>query len=224
MNREILHFENIYKIFKGTVDTVALDNLSYSFEKNKITAIYGPSGSGKSTLLKLAGAIWKPTTGKIYFEDEEVHRFSQKESAEYRIRKVGFIFQDYNLISSLNVKENIELPMYLEGTLSKKERNERVNFLLEKFGISRYKKSYPSELSGGEQQRVAIAIALANNPPLILADEPTANLDAANREIVLDTLESLRDAGTTVIIATHDPEVEKHSDFILKLDKGRMVE
>ncbi len=224
MSNNIISFDGVYKIFKGTVDSVALDNLSYDIPKGKLIAIYGPSGSGKSTFLKCAGNIWKPTTGRIFFEDEPIHNYNDKDSSHYRIHNVGFIFQELNLIPSLNVKENIELPMHLSKNKDKKMINARIDTLLDKFGISRYKKSFPDELSGGEQQRVAIAVSLANNPQIILADEPTASLDAENRKIVLEHLKELTKEGTSVIIATHDPETKSYADNVLLLDKGKMIE
>ncbi len=225
-NGTILSFEGVYKIFKGTVDSVALDNISYDIPKGELIAIYGPSGSGKTTFLKCAGNIWKPTTGRIFYGEDadEVHNFNDSQSSYYRINDVGFIFQDLNLIPSLNVKENIELPMHLAKIKDKKKINDDVDDLLDKFGISRYKKSFPDELSGGEQQRVAIAVSLANKPDIILADEPTANLDAENRKIVLEHLKVLSKEETTIIIATHDSEVKSYADRVLLLDKGKMIE
>lgn len=164
----ILSFDGVYKIFKGTIDTVALDNLSYDIPSGKLVAIYGPSGSGKSTFLKCAGNIWKPTTGRIYFEEEEVHKYNDDMSSKYRINNVGFVFQELNLIPSLNVSENIELPMQLSGKGDKEYKKNRIQELLEKFGISRYKKSFPDELSGGEQQRVAMQLLLQINQKLFL--------------------------------------------------------
>ncbi len=217
--------KEVYKLFKGTIDVVALSHSNFSFDPNKMSAPYGPSGSGKTTLLKCLGGIWQPTTGNIWFDGADVGSMSKKENMEYRINKIGFIFQDLNLVPALNVYENIELPMLLAGKLSKKERKERIEFLLNKFGILKYKKSFPDELSGGEKQRVAIAVALANDPLVILADEPTANLDEENRRIVLEYLKNLvKEDGKSVLIATHDDTVRKYADIVMRLDKGKVLE
>ncbi|MDH5403865.1 MAG: ABC transporter ATP-binding protein [Candidatus Heimdallarchaeota archaeon] len=216
----LVQVEEIYKIFKGTVDTVALDKVSCDINKGELVAIYGPSGSGKTTLLKCIGNIWKPTTGRIFFKNKMVHKFNDEESSQFRIHDIGFIFQEFNLIPSLNVYENIELPLHLAKVKEKNVKKERISGLLEELGIKRYIKSSPKELSGGEQQRVAIAVALANDPSLILADEPTANLDTENRKIVLSHLKDLTKQGKSVFIATHDTEIMNYADTIFNIDKG----
>lgn len=222
---EVRDLVKIYKYRGGEVQ--ALRGVTAKFMPGQITCIMGPSGSGKTTLLNLIGGIDKPTGGSIVVSGEgvevRVHDLSFKALDKYRLQYVGFVFQALNLIPTLTAEENVELPMMLAG-MKKKERKERALKLLELVGLADKAGRYPEELSGGEQQRVAIAVALANDPPIILADEPTAELDSDNARAVTNVLRRLvEEFGKTIILSTHDPRVAIKTDRILRLEDGRLV-
>jgi lipoprotein-releasing system ATP-binding protein len=220
----MLSIRNISKSFvqRGTV----LDNLSLEVASGSFFAIMGPSGSGKTTLLNLIGLLDKPDTGEIYFRGVATAVYSDTESAIYRSRNIGFVFQDHLLLPYLTVTENIFLPLlackYTEDEYINKES--QLTVLMEKTGITDLKDKYPAQISGGEAQRVAVVRALANNPSILLADEPTGSLDKKNADIIGDLLSELnRDLGITIILATHSAELAKKSSGILQIDGGRLI-
>jgi len=215
---------DVIKIYKTKeVEVVALRGLSMSVKEGECVAIMGPSGSGKTTLLNLVGGIDLPSAGSIVVDGLELTKLSLRQLEEYRLKRVGYVFQLFNLIPSLTASENVELPMVL-AKVPRRLRKRRVEELLEMLGIKERANHKPDELSGGEKQRVAIAAALANDPPLILADEPTGELDTENAMKVTDILVGLsREMGKTVIIATHDPRVARRADRILLIEDGRIT-
>jgi len=219
MNQIII--ESVYKIYGGIVETVALENFNELIDEGEVVAIAGPSGSGKSTLLSCIGGILRPTSGKIIVDSDDITKFSDSELVNYRRDHVGLIYQDFNLIGQFTIYENVALPLLIAG---KKNDfiQERVDSLLESLDIKRYKKTYPQYLSGGEQQRVSIAVALANDPQIILADEPTGNLDLESRKKVLGLLiEKAVAYKKTLIIATHDPFILEKVNRVIYLSKGK---
>lgn len=220
---EILKVENLTKIYgKDTTKVVALDNVSFSVEKGEFVAIVGASGSGKSTLLHLIGGVDRPTSGKVYIDGKNIYNFDDDKLAIFRRRQIGLIYQFYNLIPILNVEENITLPLALDN---RKIDKETLNNLLKLLGLQSRKNHLPNELSGGQQQRTSIGRALITNPALILADEPTGNLDSkASDEIVALLKKSNKELNQTVIMITHNMEIAKFADRIIKIEDGKIVE
>ena len=219
---EILRVENLTKIYgKDDNKVVALDNVSFSVQKGEFVAIVGASGSGKSTLLHLIGGVDRPTSGKVYIDGKDIYNFDDDKLAIFRRRQVGLIYQFYNLIPILNVEENITLPLSLDN----REVNEqKLKELLKLLGLENRKTHLPNELSGGQQQRTSIGRALITNPTIILADEPTGNLDSkASDEIVELLKRSNRDYKQTIIMITHDMEIAKHADRVIKIEDGKIV-
>ena len=219
---EILRVENLTKIYgKDDNKVVALDNISFSVEKGEFVAIVGASGSGKSTLLHLIGGVDRPTSGKVYIDGKDIYNFDDDKLAIFRRRQVGLIYQFYNLIPILNVEENITLPLSLDN----REVNEqKLKELLKLLGLENRKTHLPNELYGGQQQRTSIGRALITNPTIILADEPTGNLDSkASDEIVELLKRSNRDYKQTIIMITHDMEIAKHANRIIKIEDGKIV-
>ena len=217
-----LRVENLTKIYgKDDNKVVALNNVSFSVEKGEFVAIVGASGSGKSTLLHLIGGVDRPTSGKVYIDGKDIYSFDDDKLAIFRRRQVGLIYQFYNLIPILNVEENITLPLSLDN----REVNEqKLKELLKLLGLENRKTHLPNELSGGQQQRTSIGRALITNPTIILADEPTGNLDSkASDEIVELLKRSNRDYKQTIIMITHDMEIAKHADRIIKIEDGKIV-
>ena len=207
---------------KGEAEVDVLKDITLSVAKGEFVALYGPSGSGKTTLLNLISGIDKPTTGKIFVLSEDLTIQDEDFLSEFRCSHVGFIFQSYNLVSTLTVAENIAFPM--EWTRKPEDETEtRVIELLETVGLQHRADHFPAQLSGGEQQRVAFARALANNPELVLADEPTGNLDEKNVEKITHVLHLLKANGKTVIVATHDPELMKLADWTACFEDGRLT-
>lgn len=219
---EILRVENLCKIYGRDENEVrAVDNVSFSVSKGEFVAIIGPSGSGKSTLLHMLGGVDRPTSGKIYIEDRDIYAMTSDSLAIFRRRQVGLIYQFYNLIPILNVRENITLPCDLDGA---KPDEERLSSLVRMLGLENRLEHLPNELSGGQQQRVSIGRALINNPAVILADEPTGNLDTrASEEIVSILKMSNRTYNQTLIVVTHDPEIAKQADRIIEIEDGRII-
>ncbi|MHA1686419.1 MAG: ABC transporter ATP-binding protein [Candidatus Heimdallarchaeaceae archaeon] len=204
MKDRIIKIENLIHVYKGNVETIALKGVNLEVNKKDFMLVTGKSGTGKTTLLHCIAGMIKPTAGHIYYNDEDIVQYSDELLTEYRRKKIGIVYQSLNLIDWLTVEENIEVPMIIANK-KKVERKKRVEELLEYFDIKRYKKQFPSFLSGGEQQRVAVAVALANNPEIILADEPTGNLDIENARNVYELFKQLnKDSGVTIILATHD--------------------
>lgn len=219
---EILRVENLCKTYgKGKNEVKALDNISFSVNKGEFIAIIGPSGSGKSTLLHLLGGVDKPTSGKVFMNDQDVYVQNDEQLAIFRRRQVGLIYQFYNLIPILNVFENITLPLKLDG---QKVNEERVNELLELLGLAERRKHLPSQLSGGQQQRVSIGRALINAPALVLADEPTGNLDSKSSQEIIGLLKhSNKKYGQTLIMITHDENIALQADRIIRIADGQIV-
>ena len=220
---EILRVENLTKIYgKDSTKVIALDNVSFSVEKGEFLAIVGASGSGKSTLLHLIGGVDRPTKGKIFIDGKDIFSFNDDKLAIFRRRQVGLIYQFYNLIPILNVEENITLPLSLDNRQINKERlNEMLNLL----GLEKRRSHLPNELSGGQQQRTSIGRALITNPTIILADEPTGNLDSkSSGEIVALLKKSNKELKQTIIMITHNMEIAKIADRIIKIEDGKIVE
>ena len=219
---EILKVENLTKIYgKNTTKVVALDNVSFSVEKGEFVAIVGASGSGKSTLLHLVGGVDKPTSGKVYIDGNDIYSFDDDKLAIFRRRQVGLIYQFYNLIPVLDVEENITLPINLDNR--KVDKNYLDN-LIKTLGLEKRRHHLPNELSGGQQQRTSIGRALITNPTIILADEPTGNLDSkASDEIVELLRKSNREYKQTIIMITHNMEIAKCADRIIEIEDGKII-
>ncbi|MBV4427993.1 ABC transporter ATP-binding protein [Clostridium tyrobutyricum] len=219
---DILRTENLSKIYGiGDTKVTALDNLNLKISKGQFVSIIGPSGSGKSTLLHILGGVDHPTKGKIYIEGTDISSMNETESALFRRRKIGLIYQSYNLISTLNVEKNILLPMLLDGANPKQEE---FNKIVDMLGLTQRLQHLPNQLSGGQQQRVAIGRALIYKPSIILADEPTGNLDRKNTKTTLDLLKlSNKEYNQTIVMITHDEEIALSADRILKIVDGRIV-
>ena len=219
---EILKVENLTKIYgKGSTKVVALDNVSFSVEKGEFVAIVGASGSGKSTLLHLIGGVDRPTSGKVMIEGQDIFHFNDDKLAIFRRRQVGLIYQFYNLIPILNVEENITLPLSLDN---REVSREELDDLLKLLGLEERKTHLPNELSGGQQQRTSIGRALITHPTIILADEPTGNLDSkSSDEIVALLKKSNRELKQTIVMITHNMEIAKEADRIIKIEDGKIV-
>ena len=222
---EVAKVENVTRIFTiGKVQTQALRGVSLSIENGEFTALVGPSGSGKTTLLQLIGCLDQPTSGQVYVNGKEVSRLSRNQRADMRKGAIGFIFQFFALIPTLTAYENIEMPLLMNGKGST-ERKQRVEELLQAVDLSDRAHHRPDQLSGGEQQRVAIARALATRPTLILADEPTANLDTPNGKLVMETMTRLnQETGVTFVFATHDPRVIQYARRVVTLRDGLIAD
>ena len=214
---------NLTKVFRTEeVETIALDNATFEIKDGEFVAIMGPSGCGKSTLMNILGLLDNPTSGSYILFGSEVAGFKEKDRTEFRKGNLGFVFQSFNLIDELNVYENIELPLlYLKVSAS--ERKKRVQEILARMNIAHRAKHYPQQLSGGQQQRVAIARAVVTNPKLILADEPTGNLDSTNGRDVMELLSELNQAGTTIVMVTHSPKDAAKAQRIINLFDGKIV-
>lgn len=219
---EILRVENLTKIYgKGENKVVALDNVSFSVEKGEFVAIVGASGSGKSTLLHIIGGVDKPTSGKVFIDDEDIFKLNDDKLSIFRRRQIGLVYQFYNLLPILNAEENIILPMSLDN---RKVDQEELDNMLNLLGLSDRRKHLPNELSGGQQQRTSIGRALITNPSIILADEPTGNLDSnASNEIISLLKESNKKYNQTIIIITHDLEIAKEADRVITIEDGKII-
>jgi len=208
------------KYGSGPESTLALRGVTFSVASGEFVAISGPSGSGKSTLLNAIGALDRPSSGRIFLEGVDISRLSSAELARIRNEKIGFVFQDFNLISRMSTVENVELPLSIRG-VPPRERREKAMDLLERFGISDKARKSPRELSGGQRQRVAVARALSSDPSIILADEPTGNLDSQNATLTMDFLKRLNtDFGKTLLIITHDPDVASLAERTILMRDG----
>jgi putative ABC transport system ATP-binding protein len=220
----LIRLENVSKVFvTDEVETHALSAVHFDVKKGEYLSIAGPSGCGKSTLLAILGLLDTPSDGTYYLNGKPVTGLKLSERARIRNREIGFIFQAFNLIGDLTVYENVELPLTYRGMPSA-ERKRRVQEALERVGMSHRMKHYPSQLSGGQQQRVAVARALSGDPLILLADEPTGNLDSANGEAVMNLLRELHQAGSTICMVTHDPRYAEFADRTIRLFDGRIVE
>ena len=219
---EILRVEHLSKIYgKGENEVRALDDVSFSVEKGQFVAIIGPSGSGKSTLLHILGGVDRPTSGKVFLEGQNVFTQNEDQLAIFRRRQVGLIYQFYNLIPVLNVTENITLPVLMDG---RKINQDRLKELLTTLNLKGREKHLPNQLSGGQQQRVSIGRALMNSPAVVLADEPTGNLDSKNSQEIVELLKlSNRQYGQTLIVITHDENIALQADRIITIEDGRIT-
>lgn len=214
------HLEKIFRT--DEIETTALNKVDLEVQKGEFVAVMGPSGCGKSTLLNIIGLLDNPSSGELWFDDIEVSRFKERQRTELRKSNIGFVFQSFNLIDELTVYENVELPLlYLK--VSAKERKEKVDAVLDRMKIAHRRKHFPQQLSGGQQQRVAIARAVVANPKLILADEPTGNLDSANGDEVMKLLTELNKEGTTIVMVTHSPSDAEYAHRIIQLFDGHIV-
>jgi len=223
-NESLIHLDGVTKVFvTDEVETHALSGIQLDLKKGEYVSIAGPSGCGKSTLLAILGLLDTPTDGTYTLNSRPVSGLKLSERARIRNREIGFIFQAFNLIGDLTVYENVELPLTYRG-MGSAERKKRVLEALERVGMSHRIKHYPSQLSGGQQQRVAVARALAGDPVILLADEPTGNLDSANGEAVMNLLKDLHRNGATICMVTHDPRYAEFADRTIRLFDGRIVE
>jgi putative ABC transport system ATP-binding protein len=220
----MLKLEHISKVYCTTdVETAALDDVSLEVKPGEFLAIMGPSGCGKSTLLNILGLIDSPTSGSYWFRGEDIARCSEEELTLRRRAGVGFVFQSFNLIDDLNVTENVEVALLYVG-VPRAERRERIAAALERVDLTHRARHMPKQLSGGQQQRVAVARALVANPKLILADEPTGNLDTANGEAVMEMLTRIMNGGTTIVMVTHSEEHAKRAHRVVNMLDGRLVD
>jgi putative ABC transport system ATP-binding protein len=220
----VIKLENIYKRYRlGKVDLEAIRGISLEINPGSFVVIMGPSGSGKSTLLNMLGCLDIPTTGKIFLKGEDVAKMSENKLAQLRGRTIGFIFQEFNLIPNLTALENVTLPMIFQG-ISEKQRKERAIELLASLGLENRVNHQPSELSGGERQRVAIARAFANNPEVVIADEPTGNLDSTTGKKIMEILVNLhKNEGKTLVVVTHDPNIAQYSQEVIDIKDGQII-
>ena len=223
-NEILIHVEDLHKVFiTEEVETHALSGVHLEVQKGEYIAIAGPSGCGKSTMLSILGLLDSPTEGSYSLNNNSVAELSASQRARIRNREVGFIFQSFNLIGDLTVYENVELPLTYQK-MPKAKRKERVQTALEKVSMAHRMKHYPSQLSGGQQQRVAVARAIVTEPSILLADEPTGNLDSANGDIVMEMLSDLHKSGSTICMVTHDSRYAAHAKRTIHLFDGRVVE
>jgi putative ABC transport system ATP-binding protein len=219
----MLQVNDLEKFYRTEeVQTIALNKLSFEVREGEFVAIMGPSGCGKSTLLNILGLLDSPDGGSFKFNGEEISKYNERKRSQIRKHNVGFVFQSFNLIDELTVFENVELPLIYTG-VKKAERKKRVEEVLEKMQIMHRRNHFPQQLSGGQQQRVAVARAVVNNPKLILADEPTGNLDSSNGNEVMDLLTDLNEAGTTIVMVTHSEHDAKYSHRIIRMLDGQKV-
>lgn len=222
--KALVEIRDICKIYNpGENEVKALDHVSLTIHENEFVAIIGQSGSGKSTLMNMLGCLDVPTSGSYYLHDQDVSNMSDNELSDVRNKEIGFIFQGFNLIAGLTALENVELPLIYRG-VGKRERLRLADTALEKVGLGKRKTHKPAEMSGGQQQRVAIARAIAQAPPIILADEPTGNLDSASSREIMGILQTLHEEGRTVILITHDNEIAAQAKRIIKIIDGKIVQ
>ena len=223
MENKYLKLENICKVYNSkTENVIALNQINYQFEVGKFYAIMGHSGSGKSTLISILGLIDRPSSGKYYLNGEDVFKLDDYKLSKLRNKEIGFIFQNFYLDEHLKAYENVMIPMIINENIPKDERKNRAITLLKKLNLEKRINHFPKEMSGGEQQRVAIARALANEPNIILADEPTGNLDKKNELMVFEELKNLSLAGKLVIVVSHSDEIKNYADIILELKDGEL--
>ena len=217
-----IKLEHVTKVYEGKVPVVALKDVSLEIAKKDFIAITGPSGSGKTTMLLLMATLAKPTSGKVYIDGNDVTSMDENQLAKIRNSKLAVVFQNYNLVERMTVLENVELPLVARG-VPKSERRKRAYEILERLGLKDLANKRPNELSGGQQQRVAIARALVQDPEIILADEPTANLDTTNSRVVMETFtEANREFGKTVVVITHEPDVAAYAKIKVRMRDGRI--
>ena len=225
MNTEtVIRTEDLTKVYRTEeVETHALSGINLSVMRGEYVAIMGPSGCGKSTLMSILGLLDTPSGGQYDLAGKPVANLDAGERARFRNLNIGFVFQSFNLIGDLNVYENVELPLVYRGGISRSERQSKAATALENVGMSHRMRHYPAQLSGGQQQRVAIARALVGEPAMLLADEPTGNLDSANGEIIMELLAALNAKGATIVMVTHDPRYAAHAKRVVRLFDGQVV-
>lgn len=222
--KRVVGFKNVSKIYKlGGEEVRAVDKVNLDIFKGEYIALMGPSGSGKSTFLNLLGCLDTPTKGEIFLEGKEVSKLSEEELARIRSEKIGFVFQSYNLLARLSALENVEIPLIYKG-IKKEEREKRALLVLKEVGLEERKNHTPSQLSGGQQQRVAIARALVNEPAVILADEPTGNLDTKSGKEIMEIFKKIHKQGKTLVVVTHDKSIARYAGKIVRLIDGRIKE
>ena len=220
----MIRLENIFKIYEmGENKVFALDDVSLHIKEHEFVSIIGPSGSGKSTLMNMLGCLDVPTQGKYFLDGIDISKKTDDELAEIRNNKIGFVFQGFNLLPKLTAIENVELPL-IYSNVSTKERKRRAKEALEKVGLGSRVNHKPTELSGGQQQRVAIARALITNPPIILGDEPTGNLDSQSGKEVMEIFKNLNESGNTIILITHDSDVAAKAKRVIRIQDGKLFE
>ncbi len=224
MNDSVIRVRNLRKTYRmGTEELHALHGVSLEVHRGEMVAIMGPSGSGKSTLMNILGCLDQPTEGEYFLDGEDVSKMDEDELASIRNRRVGFVFQSFNLLARTTALENVQLPLIYAG-LSSKERRDRASEVLRSVGLGERMNHMPNELSGGQQQRVAVARALVNNPAIIMADEPTGNLDSRSGVEVMSILQTLnREKGITIILVTHDPRIAQHAKRIIHIFDGEIA-
>lgn len=223
IRNSVIRLEDVWKIYEmGDVKVQALRGLTFRVSKGEFVCVKGPSGSGKSTAMNMIGALDYPTRGHVYLDNHDITELSESQLATVRGRKIGFVFQQFNLLANLSAIENVELPMMFQG-VSSSRRHRRAKELLVRLGLGDRLEHRPSELSGGQQQRVSIARALSNNPEVILADEPTGNLDSKTGKVIIDFLKELHKEGRTVIMITHDDSLARYADRVEKLKDGVLI-
>jgi putative ABC transport system ATP-binding protein len=220
----MIELSDVTKIYRmGETEIRALNGVNLKVKKGEFLSLVGPSGSGKSTLLNIIGCIDIPTSGLVVFDDEDISRLKDRALTKIRLHKIGFIFQQFYLIPTLNAMENIELPMK-EAKVPREERRKRTKDLLRNVGLAKRERHYPNQLSGGEQQRVAIARSLANSPSVLLADEPTGEIDSETSGKIVALLKKLNsEEGVTLLVVTHDQKVAKHADRMVTIEDGKIV-
>lgn len=219
----LIRIKNIIKIYKNHfIETKALDNISLTIEKGEFVAIMGPSGSGKSTLLHILGFLDKPTSGEYFFEDRNVINLNENQLADFRNKKIGFVFQAYNLLPRISALKNVALPLIYAG-VEKEKRETLAKKMLKEVGLEDKINHFPNQLSGGQQQRVAIARALVNNPSIILADEPTGNLASSQAKEIMDIFKNLNQKGVTIVLITHEEDIARFAKRIIKIKDGKLI-
>lgn len=225
MPEPLIKLENIWKIYKlGKLDLAVLKEINLAINPGSFITIMGPSGSGKSTLMYMIGCLDVPTKGKVFLDGKDVSKFSENQLAEIRGKKIGFVFQQFNLLSSLSAVENVAIPMVFQG-IPEPERKEKAKKLLLSLDLKERLSHRPSELSGGERQRVAIARALVNDPEIIIADEPTGNLDSLTGKMIMEVLADLhRKQGKTIVVVTHDSKIADYSKQIVNIEDGEIIQ
>ncbi len=224
MTKPIIHVDNVHKSYlMGKEAVPALRGVSIEIQPGEFVCLMGPSGSGKTTLLNIIGGLDEPSRGHLTIEDENVVALSENKLARLRLEKLGFVFQNYNLLANFTAQENVEAPMVLKKT-SRRERQQRSQELLERVGLGDRMHHYPSELSGGQQQRVAIARALANDPPILIADEMTGDLDSETGFAIMRLVKQLNEDGMTIVFVTHDPRMSEFATRVVHMQDGRILE
>ncbi len=221
----IIQLEEVYKVYRTKeIETVALENVNLRVEKGEFLSVMGPSGCGKSTMLNVIGLLDKATKGRVLINEKNINQMGDNEIALFRNKSLGFIFQSFHLINSLNILDNVELPLLYRPGISALEKKKKVREILEKVGLSHRMKHFPTQLSGGQCQRVAIARAMIGQPEILLADEPTGNLDSKMGNEIMDLLFGLNQEGTTIVMVTHDEHIAKQTQRTIRFFDGRQVQ